>query len=102
MQLVGKQAAPVWYPWRLGGVMPRTGGHQTRVDQAIDHAVERLNGVPRPKLDPLEVPPFLRVGPDPEDVFEEVAWTIRPAPSRCDWIDALEDRLPGALPPSFK
>ncbi len=48
------------------------------------------------------MPPFLRVGPEPEDVFEEVAWTIRPAPSRCGWIDAFEDRLPGTLPPSFK
>jgi hypothetical protein len=82
--------------------MARTRAHQKRIDLTIDRVVERLNRGSHPKLDPLDVPPFLRVGPHSEDIFEEVAWTIRPAPSRCDWIDAFEDRLPGTLPPSFK
>jgi hypothetical protein len=75
---------------------------QLRADDGIDAFVRRVNGAPREPLPYDEVPEFLRT-PEPADghgVF--VAWTIRPAPLPCAWIDAFEAKLPGRLPRSYR
>jgi hypothetical protein len=61
--------------------------------------VDRANGSERERLAEDEVPEGLRVGPP--DALGAYDWRIVPA-STCPWVTALEGRLPGSLPPSFR
>jgi len=68
-------------------------------DRLADAFVARVNGSERERLTEDEVPEGLRLGPP--DAFGAYDWRIVPA-SSCPWITALEERPPGALPPSFR
>jgi len=83
----------VWF-----GAMTTT-GTRASCDRVIDAFVERINREQRERLDGAALPDALRLGPpDGSGTYD---WRIAPAAS-CSWISELEERLPGALSPSYR
>ena len=64
----------------------------------MDAFVARVNGSARERLAEDAVPQGLRLGPP--DALGLCDWWIVPTGS-CPWVKALQERLSGALPPSF-
>jgi hypothetical protein len=68
-------------------------------DAAIDAFVARTNAGLRPPRPAADIPERLRDGP--VDARGEVGWRIVPVVV-APWVEALEARLPGRFPPSFR
>lgn len=68
-------------------------------DKAIDDFVARVNAGTNRTADADQVPPALRDGE--VDPHGQVRWRIRGI-TGAPWVAALEARLPGQFPPSFR
>ena len=69
------------------------------VDRLIDRFVEQVNGSPRERLSPNDVPSALRIGAP--DTHGDYDWQIVRSDA-IDWVDPYEKKLPSRLPPAFR
>ena len=69
-----------------------------KIDKLIDRFVDQINKSEKEKLEPNEVPFFLRSG-EPDE-YGDYDWKI--CESDCkEWVDPLMHKLPKRFPPSF-